>query len=81
MSVIENARKVLLIEYKAIEALIDRVGTEFEEAVNIILNCKGRVIVTGIGKSGIVAKKIAATLTSTGTSAIFLHPAEGVHGD
>jgi len=80
-SVIEDARKVLKIECNAIESLIDRIGTEFEEAVNIILKCKGRVIVTGIGKSGIVAKKIAATLTSTGTSAIFLHPAEGVHGD
>jgi len=81
LSVIDYARKVLRIEYKAIEALIDRVGAEFEKAVNIILNCKGRVIVTGIGKSGIVAKKIAATLTSTGTSAFFLHPVEAVHGD
>ncbi len=79
--IVENARKVLQIECAAIDAMIDRIGQDFEDAVNIILECKGRVIVTGMGKSGIVARKIAATLTSTGTSAIFLHPAEGMHGD
>lgn len=79
--IIDQARRVLSIERDAINALIDRVDEKFEQAIEYILNCKGRVIVTGIGKSGIVAKKIAATLTSTGTSAIFMHPAEGVHGD
>ncbi len=79
--IIDHARKVMQIECSAIEALIDRIGQEFVDAVHIILESKGRVIVTGMGKSGIVARKIAATLTSTGTSAIFLHPAEGMHGD
>ena len=79
--IVACAQQVLLIESNAVSALIPRIGQEFEEAVKLVLNCKGRVIVTGIGKSGIIAKKIAATLTSTGTSALFLHPAEGVHGD
>ncbi len=78
---IASAREVLRIESQAVAKLIDRVGEEFAKAVELILQCKGRVIITGIGKSGIVGKKIAATLTSTGTSTIFLHPAEGVHGD
>jgi arabinose-5-phosphate isomerase len=78
---VAQAKHVLAIERDAIDALIDRVDEKFELAIEYIMNCKGRVIVTGIGKSGIVAKKIAATLTSTGTSAIFMHPAEGVHGD
>ena len=79
--VIETARKVLRIESQAIEALVDRIDSEFERAVNLIYESSGRVIISGIGKSGIIAQKISATLTSTGTSAIFLHPAEGVHGD
>jgi len=79
--VVATARRVLRIESEAVAALIDRIGSEFEKAVELILNCSGRVVVTGIGKSGIIAKKIAATLTSTGTSAIFMHPAEGAHGD
>ncbi len=79
--ILQIARRVLQIESQAVAALVDRIGPEFEKAVKLILNCSGRVIVTGIGKSGIIAKKIAATLTSTGTSAIFLHPAEGAHGD
>jgi arabinose-5-phosphate isomerase len=78
---IASAREVLRIESQAVAKLIDRVGEEFAKAVELILQCKGRVIITGIGKSGIVGKKIAATLTSTGTSTIFMHPAEGVHGD
>ncbi len=80
-NIIQDAKRVLEIEYQAIKDMKDRIGPEFAKAVNLILQCKGRVIVTGIGKSGIIGKKIAATLTSTGTSAIFLHPAEGVHGD
>jgi arabinose-5-phosphate isomerase len=75
------ARKVLQTEAAAITALIDRLGDSFERAVRLLLDCRGRVIVTGMGKSGIVCRKIAATLSSTGTSAIFLHPAEATHGD
>ena len=75
------ARKVLQTEAAAVLALIDRVDERFAQAVLLIRNCKGRVIVTGMGKSGIVCRKLAATLASTGTPAFFLHPAEAVHGD
>ncbi|MBN1543236.1 SIS domain-containing protein, partial [candidate division KSB1 bacterium] len=76
-----EARRVLQIESAAVSRLIDRLDESFVRAVELVYNCRGRVIVSGIGKSGIVGQKIAATLTSTGTSAIFLHPAEAVHGD
>jgi arabinose-5-phosphate isomerase len=75
------ARKVLQTEAAAVLALVDRLDDRFAEAVSLIVRCKGRVIVTGMGKSGIVCRKIAATLASTGTPAFFLHPAEAVHGD
>ena len=75
------ARKVLQTEAAAILALVDRVDDKFARAVELIRGCKGRVIVTGMGKSGIICRKIAATLASTGTPAFFLHPAEAVHGD
>ena len=75
------AKRVLKIEADAVAALIDRIDERFEQAVEIILDCKGRVVVTGMGKSGLIGKKIAATLASTGTPALFLHPAEGIHGD
>ena len=75
------ARKVLQTEAAAVLALVDRVDDRFASAVALIRHCKGRVIVTGMGKSGIVCRKIAATLASTGTPAFFLHPAEAVHGD
>ena len=75
------ARKVLQTEAAAVLALVERIGAEFDRAVVLIRSCKGRVIVTGMGKSGIVCRKIAATLASTGTPAFFLHPAEAVHGD
>ncbi len=78
---LNNAKNVLRIEAEAILALIDKIDGSFENAVNIILACKGRVVVTGMGKSGLIGKKIAATLASTGTPALFLHPAEGIHGD
>jgi arabinose-5-phosphate isomerase len=78
---IDRAKKVLGIEAEAVAALIDRIDGRFEQAVKMILSCKGRVVVTGMGKSGLIAKKIAATLASTGTPALFLHPAEGIHGD
>src|SRR6476619_5497126 len=75
------ARKVLQTEAAAVLALVDRVDGKFARAVELVRHCKGRVIVTGMGKSGIVCRKIAATLASTGTPAFFLHPAEAVHGD
>ena len=79
--IIEQAKRVLMIESKAIEALVDRIGEDFVQAVELIYKCSGRVVVTGMGKSGIIGKKIASTLASVGTPALFLHPAEGVHGD
>ncbi|MCP4632306.1 MAG: KpsF/GutQ family sugar-phosphate isomerase [candidate division Zixibacteria bacterium] len=78
---INTAREVIRRESEAIASLIDKIGESFEEAVNIILKCNGRVIVTGMGKSGLIGKKIAATFNSTGTPSFFLHPAEGLHGD
>ena len=80
-SCIETAKKVLEIEAKSITDLKNRLGKEIEEAVEILYNCKGRVIVTGMGKSGHIGRKIAATLSSTGTPSYFLHPAESTHGD
>ncbi|MBR9988261.1 MAG: KpsF/GutQ family sugar-phosphate isomerase [Gemmatimonadetes bacterium] len=79
--VIASGRRVLRMEADALRDLEGRVGEEFAAAATLILDAPGRVIVSGIGKSGIVARKIAATLTSTGTPAIFLHPVEGLHGD
>jgi arabinose-5-phosphate isomerase len=75
------AKKVLQTEAAAILALVERLDDRFEHAVRILLDCRGRVIVTGMGKSGIICRKVAATLASTGTPAFFLHPAEAVHGD
>ena len=75
------ARKVLQTEAAAILALVDRLDESFERAVRMLLDCRGRVIVTGMGKSGIICRKIAATLSSIGTPAFFLHPAEAIHGD
>jgi arabinose-5-phosphate isomerase len=77
----DEARRVLLVEARAIERMASRVGESFAQAVERITCCNGRVIVTGMGKSGIVGKKIAATLASTGTPAFFLHPGEASHGD
>jgi len=78
---LELARQVLHIEADAVMALCDRIDGAFLDALSIILNCKGRVIVCGIGKSGHVGRKIASTLASTGTPAFFVHPAEASHGD
>src|SRR5438874_9610749 len=75
------ARKVLETEAEAIRALIDRLDQRFDLAVELLRQCRGRVILTGMGKSGIICRKIAATLASTGTPAFFLHPAEAIHGD
>jgi arabinose-5-phosphate isomerase len=75
------ARKVLETEAAAVLALVSRLDERFDRAVDLLFNCKGRVILTGMGKSGIICQKIAATLASTGTPAFFLHPAEAMHGD
>ena len=78
---IKRAKEVLKIEAESILNLVDKVDENFSRAIDMIYKSKGRVIVTGIGKSGLVGKKIVATLTSTGTPALFLHPVEGLHGD
>ena len=78
---LETAKRVLRIEARAIEEVMARLDGAFERAVDLLLDCKGRVVVTGMGKSGLVARKISATLSSTGTPSFFLHPADAVHGD
>jgi len=78
---IETGKRVLAIEARAIEELIGRIDKRFAEAVDILHDSKGRVVVTGMGKSGLIGKKISATFASTGTPSFFLHPAEGIHGD
>ena len=78
---IKLAKEVLKIEAQSILRLIDKIDNKFSRAVDLIYKSKGRVIITGIGKSGLIGHKIVATLTSTGTQAIFLHPVEGIHGD
>ncbi len=78
---LERARRVIRQEAQAVAALEERIGHDFAGAVEAILDATGRVIVSGVGKSGIVARKIAATMTSTGTPATFLHPVEALHGD
>lgn len=79
--VIARGKEVLRLESKAIAALIPHMDSRFVRAVEMIFKCRGRVVVTGMGKPGIIAKKLAATLASTGTPALSLHPAEAVHGD
>ncbi|MFO7558053.1 MAG: KpsF/GutQ family sugar-phosphate isomerase [Desulfobacterales bacterium] len=79
--IINQARDVLKIEAEGLLSLIDRVDNRFEEMVELICKSKGRVVVSGIGKSGLVGQKIVATLNSTGTCALFLHPVEAMHGD
>jgi arabinose-5-phosphate isomerase len=81
LDILAVARRVLKIEAGAIQALIARLGQDFVRAVEALQACQGRVVLTGMGKSGFIARKIAATLASTGSPALFLHPAEGVHGD
>ena len=78
---LERARETVKIEIAGLEALIGRLDSQFEEAVNLLFTCRGKVILTGMGKSGLIAQKIAATLTSTGTPALFLHAGESTHGD
>ena len=78
---VEQAKEVLRIEAEGILAVVDRVGDDFARAVDLIMACPSRVIITGIGKSGIIGQKISATLNSTGTPSFFLHPVEAMHGD
>lgn len=79
--ILEEAKRVIRIEAEALTALAESLNGEFERAVELIFAAQGRVVVTGMGKSGIICQKIAATMASTGTPAFFLHPAEGIHGD
>lgn len=76
-----SAHRTFSIEIEALQALCDRLDAQFEQAVELLLACSGRVVVTGIGKSGHIARKVAATLASTGTPAFFMHGAEAIHGD
>jgi arabinose-5-phosphate isomerase len=78
---LDTARRVLRIEAQAIQDVLARLDTSFEKAVDLLFACKGRVVVTGMGKSGLIARKISATFSSTGTPSFFLHPAEALHGD
>lgn len=78
---LETARRVLKIEAQAIQDVLARLDASFEKAVDILFSCKGRVVVGGMGKSGLIGRKISATLSSTGTPSFFLHPAEALHGD
>jgi arabinose-5-phosphate isomerase len=80
-SVLEFGREILHDEARALDALADNLGADFERAIGLILECRGKLIVSGLGKSGHVARKIAATFASTGTTATFLHLAEAIHGD
>lgn len=79
--VVDRARRVLRIEAAAIADLTSRIDSEFEKAVDILYACRGRVVVTGLGKSGLIGRKIAATFSSTGTPSLFMHAAEALHGD
>ena len=78
---LDTARRVLRIEATALSELLERLDASFERAVDLLLACKGRVVIIGMGKSGLIGRKIAATFSSTGTPSVFLHPAEAVHGD
>ena len=78
---VRRAREVLRIEARAIQRLIPRIGKSFEEAVNRLVSCRGRVVVTGMGKAGVIGQKMSATLASTGTPSHWVHPAEAIHGD
>jgi arabinose-5-phosphate isomerase len=78
---LSEGRRVLRIEARAVQALIERLDDQFDKAVDLLFRCKGKVVVSGMGKSGLVGQKIAATMASTGTPAFFLHPADGIHGD
>jgi arabinose-5-phosphate isomerase len=79
--ILRTGREVLQAEAEAIRSLVERIGPSFEAAVKALASCRGRIVVSGMGKSGLIGAKIAATLASTGSPALFLHPAEAIHGD
>ena len=81
MKILESFKQCMLKESKAISDVAQELGQEIEEAIVLMMNCQGKVVISGVGKSGIVGKKIAATLASTGTPAFFMHSTEGLHGD
>ncbi|MFC1501498.1 SIS domain-containing protein [Elusimicrobiota bacterium] len=81
MDILKEIRKVVKIESETIDLLAKSIGNEYKKAVEMLYRCKGKVILTGIGKSGLIAQKIAATMASTGTMAVYMHSAEGMHGD
>jgi len=81
MNIVEIGKQVLRTEAEAIQTAVSRLDRNFETAVNLLFETKGRVVTTGMGKSGLIARKISATLTSTGTPSVFLHPSEALHGD
>jgi arabinose-5-phosphate isomerase len=78
---LETAKRVLRIEAQALQEMLERLDASFERAVQLLATCQGRVVVTGMGKSGLIGRKISATLSSTGTPSFFLHPADALHGD
>ena len=81
MNIIKRAQQVLDIEAKSILNLKQNINSDFQRAVQLILRSKGRVVVTGMGKAGIIGQKLSATLSSTGTPSLWVHPAEAIHGD
>src|SRR5438067_10019696 len=81
MDILSEIRRVIELESRTVTRLLETIGPAYEEAVHLLYACPGKVILTGIGKSGIIAQKIASTMVSTGTPALFLHPTEGMHGD
>ncbi|WP_130858936.1 KpsF/GutQ family sugar-phosphate isomerase [Gracilibacillus phocaeensis] len=81
MSNLDFIRKAIAIEARAIEILLEQVGQDYEPVIDVLKNCKGKVVITGVGKSGHIGKKMAASFASTGTPAFFVHSTEGVHGD
>ena len=80
-TILKRAREVLEVEADGIRSLKDQLDESFVQAVKLLFNCKGKVVVTGLGKSGLICRKIAATLSSTGTPSFFLHAGDGIHGD
>ena len=80
-AMLKHAQDVLRMEAEAVLELVPRVDENFAAAVKLILDCQGRTVITGMGKSGLIGRKMAATLASTGTPSFYLHPAEGIHGD
>src|SRR5438132_11975801 len=81
MDILAEIRRVIELESRTVTRLLETIGPAYEEAVHLLYACPGKVILTGIGKSGIIAQKIASTMVSTGMPALFLHPTEGMHGD